>query len=215
MSQNGKKPQKTLIVQYTPRNERSNTKKILDAYIGEIKNSNIERLDLSKDVPDLFLEQNLDAYIHRNYLGQELSSEKKNLLSKMDRMTEQIKSADVVVVAYPMNNFSMPAPVKAWFDSVMLKGETWDAKNGSYVGLMTGKKALAIVTAGGNYEKEPMASWEHALSLTKIEFQFMGYSDVRGILAGGMSGGENAKSLSLENSIKQVQSIAQEWNQEK
>jgi FMN-dependent NADH-azoreductase len=213
MSQNGKKPLKTLIVQYTPRNERSNTKKILDAFLEEIKGSDIEKLDLAKDVPDLFLEQNLDAYIHRNYLGQELSSEKKSLLSKMDRMTEQLKSADVVVVAYPMNNFSMPAPVKAWFDSVMLKGETWDTKNGSYIGLMNGKKALAIVTAGGSYEKEPMASWEHALSLTKIEFQFMGYSDVRGILAGGMSRGEDVKSLSLENSIKQVQSIAQEWNQ--
>ena len=214
MKLDGKKPLKTLIVQYTPRNERSNTKKILDAFIGEIKCSDIEKLDLVKDVPDLFLDQNLDAYIHRNYLGQELSSEKKSSLSKMDRMTEQLKSADVVVVAYPMNNFSMPAPVKAWFDSVMLKGETWDAKNGSYVGLMNGKKALAIVTAGGIYEKEPMVSWEHALSLAKIEFQFMGYSDVRGILASGMNAGEDVKSLSLENSIKQVQSIAQEWNQE-
>ena len=214
MNQNGKKPLKTLIVQYTPRNERSNTKKILDAFIEEIKGSDIEKLDLTKDVPDLFLEQNLDVYIHRNYLGQELPPEKKNLLSKMDRMTAQLKSADVVVVAFPMNNFSMPAPVKAWFDSVMLKGQTWDVKNGSYIGLMNGKKALAIVTAGGNYEKEPMTLWEHALSLTKIEFQFMGYSDVRGILAGGMNAGEDSKSLSLENSIRQVQSIAQEWNQE-
>ena len=41
----------------------------------------------------------------------------------MDRMTEQLKSADIVAIAYPMNNFSMPAPVKAWFDSVMLKGK--------------------------------------------------------------------------------------------
>jgi len=118
-------------------------------------------------------------------------------------MTDQLKSADVVVVAYPMNNFSMPAPVKAWFDSVMLKGQTWYAKDGSYIGLMNGKKAIAIVTSGGIYEKEPMASWEHALSLTKIEFQFMGYSDVRGILAGGMNAGEDVKTSNLKKSIKQ------------
>lgn len=211
MNHNGEKPLKTLIVQYTPRNERSNTKKILDAFIGEIKKSDIERLDLVRDVPDLFSEQNLASYIHRDYLGEELSSEQKSSLSKMDRMTAQLKSADIVVVAFPMFNFSMPATVKAWFDSVMLKRQTWDAKNGSYTGLMNGKKALTIVSSGAVYENGPMASWEHALSLAKTEFQFMGYSDIRGILAGGMNAGEDVKSLNLENSIKQVQAIAQEW----
>ncbi|HEU5221120.1 MAG TPA: NAD(P)H-dependent oxidoreductase [Candidatus Nitrosotalea sp.] len=201
---------KTLIVQYTPRNERSNTKKILDAFIGEIKNSDIEKLDLAKDVPDFFLEDNLNAYIHRDYLGEAISAEQKNSMAKMDRMTEQLKSADIVVVAYPMNNFSMPAAVKAWFDSVMLKGKTWDAKNGSYMGLMTGKKALAVVSAGANYENGQMASWEHAISLSNLEFQFMGYSDIRGILAGGM-GAESTRSSNLEKSIKQAKSIAQEW----
>ncbi|MDR3781838.1 MAG: NAD(P)H-dependent oxidoreductase [Candidatus Nitrosotalea sp.] len=215
MSLNETKPLKTLIVQYTPRNERSNTKKILDAFIGEIKNSDIERLDLVQDVPDLFLEQNLAAYIHRNYLGEELSSEQKNSLSKMDRMTTQLKSADIVTVAFPMNNFSMPAPVKAWFDSVMLKGQTWDVKNERYTGLMNGKKALTIVSSGAIYENGPMTPWEHALSLAKVEFQFMGYSDIRGILAGGMNAGEDVKSLNLEKSIKEVKAIAQEWTREK
>lgn len=205
-----RKSLKTLIVQYTPRNERSNTKKILDAFVGEINNSNVETLDLAKDVPDLFLEKNLAAYISRNYLGETLSAEQKNSMAKMDRMTAQLKSADIVVVAYPMNNFSMPAAVKAWFDSVMLKGQTWDTKNGSYIGLMNGKKALTLVSAGANYEKEPMASWEHALSLTNLEFKFMGYSDVRGILAGGMGAGES-NSLHLEKFVKQAKSIAQEW----
>ncbi len=202
---------KTLIVKYTPRNERSSTKKILDAFVSGIKNSEIEEIDLTKDVPDLFLEKNLAAYIHRNYLGEELDDEQKKILSKMDRMTKQLKSADVVVVAYPMNNFSMPAPVKAWFDSVMLKGETWAVKDGKYLGLMGGKKALALVSAGGMYDQGPMASWEHALSLTKVEFQFMGYSDIRGILAGGMNAGEDTKNTNLEQSISQVRQIAQQW----
>jgi len=202
---------KTLIVKYTPRNERSSTKKMLDAFVSGIKNSEIEEIDLTKDVPDLFLEQNLAAYIHRNYLGKELDDEQKKILGKMDRMTRQLKSADIVVVAYPMNNFSMPAPVKAWFDSVMLKGETWAVKDGKYLGLMGGKKALALVSAGGMYDQGPMASWEHALSLTKVEFQFMGYSDIRGILAGGMNAGEDTKTTNLEQSISQVRQIAQQW----
>ncbi|HJU13416.1 MAG TPA: NAD(P)H-dependent oxidoreductase [Candidatus Nitrosotalea sp.] len=195
---------------YTPRNELSNTRKLLDAFRSGIKNSAVEELSLSRESPDLFLEENLSAYIQRNYLGQNLSPPQKQLMAKMDGMTDQLVNADIVVVAYPMYNFSMPASVKAWFDSVMLKGRTWDARDGRYVGLMRDKKALVLVASGGFYGKEPTASWEHALSLGKVEFQFMGYSDVRGVLAEGMSS-IDAKESSLQASIAEVQKIAQEW----
>lgn len=79
---------------------------------------------------------------------------------------------------------------------------------------MGGKKALALVSAGGMYDQGPMTSWEHALSLTKVEFQFMGYSDIRGILAGGMNAGEDTKNTNLKQSISQVRQIAQQWYSE-
>ncbi|MDE1729163.1 MAG: NAD(P)H-dependent oxidoreductase, partial [Thaumarchaeota archaeon] len=179
-------------------------KKLLNAFKNEIKNSEIEVLDLCTDIPDLFNVESINAYIHRNYLKEELSTEQRNSLAKMDRMTRQIKSADVVVVAFPMHNFSMPASIKAWFDSVMLKGQTWNAVDGKYFGLMSGKKALIIISSGGFYTKEPMISWEHALSLTKIEFQFMGFSDIRGILCEGMNAVDEIQSVNLQKSLGDV-----------
>lgn len=202
---------KTLLVKYTPREERSSSKKLLDAFKIEIKNSEIEILDLCIDVPDLFDSESINAYIHRNYLKEELSQEQKKSLEKMDRMTHQVQSADVVVIAFPMHNFSMPASVKAWFDSIMLKGQTWDAANGKYFGLMDGKKALIIVSSGGFYTSDPMMHWEHAMSLAKIEFQFMGFSDVRGILNEGMNTGGETMSGSIQKSLDAVKKIAMEW----
>ena len=73
-------------------------------------------------------------------------------------------------------------------------------------------KTLLIKYTGGFYSKEPMTAWEHALSLTKLEFQFMGYSEVQGILAEGMNAGDDIKSANLKKSIEQVQSIAQAWH---
>lgn len=204
---------KTLVVKYIPRGERSNTKKILTEFKSKIKNSTIEELDLAKDVPDMFLDDNLMAYIQRDYLKQSLPAEQQNLLSKMDKMTEQVKSSDIVVLAYPMFNFSMPAVVKAWFDSIMLKGQTWNAQDGKYVGLMNGKKALTIVSSGGSYSTGPMKAWEHAVSLSNSEFQFMGFSDVKGILAEGMGGAEDAKSSSLAKAFEEIQAITHEWYQ--
>lgn len=202
---------KTLLVKYTPREERSSSKKLLDAFKNEIKNSEIEILDLCIDVPDLFNSESINAYIHRNYLKEGLSREQKKSLEKMDRMTHQVQSADVVVIAFPMHNFSMPASVKAWFDSIMLKGQTWDAANGKYFGLMGGKKALIIVSSGGFYTIDPMIHWEHAMSLAKIEFQFMGFSDVRGILNEGMNAGGETTSGNIQKSLDAVKKIAMEW----
>ena len=202
---------KTLLVKYTPREERSTSKKLLDAFRNEIKNSQIEVLDLCIDIPDMFDVESMGAYIHRNYLKEDISEEQKKVLKKMDAMTQQIKSADIVVVAFPMHNFSTPAPVKAWFDSVMLKGQTWDASDGKYFGLMEGKKALILVSTGGIYTKEPMISWEHALSLAKIEFQFMGFTDIRAILNEGMNAGDQIQAENLGRSIDTVRKIAKEW----
>ncbi len=179
----------------------------------KVKNSTIEELDLAKDVPDLFLADNLMAYIQRDYLKQDISAEQKSLLSKMDKMIEQVKSSDVVVLAYPMFNFSMPAVVKAWFDSIMLKGHTWNAQDGKYLGLMKGKKALTIVSSGGSYSTGPMKALEHAVSLSNAEFQFMGFSEVKGILAEGMNGAEDAKSSNLTKAFEEIQAIAHEWYQ--
>jgi FMN-dependent NADH-azoreductase len=116
---------KTLIVKYIPRNEQSTTKKLLDVFKEEIGTSDVEELDLVNDVPDMLLDNNLLAHINRNILGQKLSPDEEKLLSKMDRMATQLKSADIVVVAFPMYNFSMPAIVKAWFDSVIQRGVTF------------------------------------------------------------------------------------------
>jgi FMN-dependent NADH-azoreductase len=104
---------KTLIVKYIPRYEQSNTKKLLDVFREEISNSDVEELDLLDDTPDILVDNNLLAYINRNFLGLKLLPNEEKLLSKMDRMAAQLKSADIVVVVFPMYNFSMPSIVKA------------------------------------------------------------------------------------------------------
>jgi FMN-dependent NADH-azoreductase len=204
---------KTLIVKYIPRNEQSNTKKLLDAFCEEIDNSEVEELDLLDDVPDMLFDNNLLAHINRNILGQELLPQEKNLLSKMDRMAAQLKSADNVVVTFPMYNFSMPAIVKAWFDSVIQRGVTFGQRKDGHMVSNDLKKALTLVSCGGVYSNESSSSREHALSLSNLEFQYMGYSDVRGILAEGMAMNEEVRQTNLNKSIRQVRAIAREWYQ--
>jgi FMN-dependent NADH-azoreductase len=207
---------KTLIVKYIPRYEQSNTKKLLDAFRDEISNSDVEELDLLDDTPDILVDNNLLAYINRNFLGLKLLPNEEKLLSKMDRMATQLKFADIVVVAFPMYNFSMPAIVKAWFDSVMQNGVTFGKGNdGQIVISNSGKKALTLISSGGIYSNESFSNREHALSLSNLEFQYMGYSDVRGILAEGMAMNEKVRQTNLNKSIIKVQEIARVWYRKK
>lgn len=202
---------KTLIVKYIPRNEQSNTKKLLDAFCEEIDNSDVEELYLIDDVPDMLLDKNLLAHINRNVLGQELLPDEKKLLSKMDRMAAQLKSADITVMAFPMYNFSMPAIVKAWFDSVIQMGITFGRRKDGHMVSNDAKKALTLVSCGGVYSNESSSSREHAISLSNLEFQFMGYSDVKGILAEGMAMNEEVMQTNLNKSILQARAIARDW----
>ena len=204
---------KTLIVKYIPRNEQSNTKKLLDVFRQEISNSNVEELDLLEDIPDMFLRSNLLAYINRNLLGRKMLPREENLLSKMDRMAAQLKSADIAVVVFPMYNYSMPAIVKAWFDSVIQKGVTFGEKRGDGQMIVSNaeKKALILISSGGVYSNKQFSGREHALSLSIQEFQYMGYSDVRGVLAEGMSMKEEVKQTNLDKSMRQIRAIAREW----
>jgi FMN-dependent NADH-azoreductase len=210
---------KTLIIKYLP-NPRSRTQKLLDAFLEGVSDSEIEELDLCKDVPDLFSPEALEGYFGR-IIGAISRDTPVAALTKMDRMTAQLKSCDIVVLATPIYNFSLPATVKAWFDSVMLQGETFAPNpKGAFLGLMAGKKALALMTAFGTYSIGDGTvgslfgpTYEHGMSLARLEFKFMGFSDIRGVLGEGMSPSktEEAKVLLLDKAIELARSISQEW----
>jgi FMN-dependent NADH-azoreductase len=194
---------KTLVIKYLPREEKSKTKQILDTFIENISGE-IEELDLTKDIPDLLLQENLSAYYKRNYGGEELNEVETKSLTKMDKMTEQFLSANKIVLAYPMYNFSLPATVKAYFDSILQKNKTWDIDNGAYVGLMKGKEALIITSAGGKYP----GNNEFSTSLSKALFKFMGI-EAKIIEAHGL--GYPDAEESLEEAKNKAKIIAKEW----
>lgn len=200
----------TLIVSYLPRGGRSHTRRLLDAFRSEARVGAVEELDLLEDVPDLLLRDQVDAYIRRNYLREEIGPAQRALLATMDRMTAQFKRADIVAVAFPMYNFSMPAVVKAYFDSILQKGETWTIDAGGYRGLMQGKRALILMASGGEYDgdRSPM---EHAVSLARTQFEFMGFEDIETVTAAGVNRFPDRAETIVHAARDEVRRIARAW----
>lgn len=204
----GDGPMKTLIVEYLPRGKRSHTRAVLKAFEEKLKGE-VERLDLLETLPDFFTAERVMAYIRRDYLDAPEGQDGQQL-EGMDRMVAQLKGADVVVLATPMHNFSLPALVKGWFDAIMLKGHTWTIGSEGYEGLMKGKKALVINASGGIYEGD-MAALDHLQALARFEFQFMGFSDVRGVSAGGMNMPDVDTEAAVKAASDRARAVAAEW----
>lgn len=202
---------KILTVSYLPRGERSHTRKLLEAFQSAATGATHVTLDLLRDTPELFTSERLAAYIQRNYLGATLSPAEAARMAGMDRMAAQLVAADAVVLAFPMHNFSFPAPVKAWFDAVMLKGVTWDVTPQGYAGLLQGRKALVLMASGGVYSNAPYTAYEHALSLAKVEFGFMGFSDVRTVTAAGVNMFPDRAAVIVEQACDEARQVAREW----
>lgn len=200
---------KTLIVSYLPRGERSNTKKVLDGFTSAAQGkTTIETLDLIEDTPELLLRDNLMAYIMREYVG-EKKPEYDTILAHADTYITQLKSADNVILAFPMYNFSFPAVVKAWFDLVMLKNHTWDMNESGFIGLLKNKRALIITTSGGDYSAMP--SYEHALSLGQVELGFMGISDITTVTAAGINAKPNEADDIVAAAVGKAADVAKKW----
>jgi FMN-dependent NADH-azoreductase len=199
---------KTLIVSYTPR-EGSNTKKLLDYFVSQISGkTEIEYLDLAEKAPAMLLKEEVNAYVKRNFGGQELSAHEAKILEPIDKMCQQVLDSDYVVLAYPIYNFTFPGPVKCWFDGILQSGKTFKYTERGFEGLLNGKKALAITTSGGDYTSN--SAWDFSTPLVHGEFEFMGM-EAKVVTAGGMSMDEARSKDSLDKAMEKLNHISNEW----
>lgn len=202
--------EKTLLIHYLPRKQESNTKRLVDSFKKHVKGE-FEELDLTMDVPNIFVEKNLAAYFKRDYHGEELNATESKMLEKMDRFAEQVKQTDKIVLAYPMFNFSVPAIVKAYLDSIALKGKTWDTTEEGISGMLEDKKAMILTTSGGTYTDVDNNVVEYSTTLATTIFGFLGVEDIQTVKAEGMYFYPEQKENIIKQAIGKIALIAKQW----
>lgn len=200
---------KVLIVSYTPR-ENSNTKKLLDFTVEKLKsqseklNQTVEftTVDLAREEVPMLQEKELNLYVKRNFGGQVLTAEEEKILKPIDEYCNGILSADLVIVAYPVYNFTFPGPVKCWFDEVLQAGRTFKYTESGFEGMLKGKKAIVITTSGGEYSTN--TAWDFSTPLAHSQFNFMGMDNTV-ITAGGMSFSPEKIQESLSQAMAKIE----------
>jgi len=89
---------------------------------------------------------------HFNYMLEQKHAARLDLAFSPDILgeIEKLKAADLVLFVAPIWWFDMPAMLKGWFDRVLAMGVAWDNDKIYENGLLRGKQAMVVTSAGGS-----------------------------------------------------------------
>lgn len=120
----------------------------------------------------------------------------------------EFQAANIVVIGAALYNFTIPSQLKAWIDRILVAGETFRYGENGPEGLAGDKRVIVALARGGIYsEGSPFASFEHAESLLRNVFAFIGVTRSEFIIAEGLNMGEEARQASLTAALDQARRI--------
>lgn len=142
------------------------------------------------------------------------TSEQATAIAISDELVDEFLTADCYVVGIPMYNFSHPAGFKAYIDQIVRAGRTFSVEaDGSYKGLVTGKKMLIITARSGSYRQgTPAHAYDLQEPYLRLIFGFMGIADITVIHADNLAAGEDARAQSLAQAQTELQAVVQQWS---
>jgi len=102
------------------------------------------------------------------------SAEQQEIISLSDKLVDELIAADTIVLGVPMYNFSPPSTFKAWIDHISRAGRTFKYTETGAVGLLTGKRAVVILSRGGVYSEGPAQAFDFQAGYIKTILGFIG-----------------------------------------
>ena len=118
-----------------------------------------------------------------------------------DLLIDKLLAADVIVIAVPMINFTIPSTLKAWVDHVTRRGRTFVYGESGPKGLVTGKRVILVQAKGGVYSGT-MQPFDFVTPYLKHMLGFLGMTDVRVIDVEGTSLGPEAAERAVAQGMK-------------
>ena len=195
-----------LFISSSPSGAASNSLKIGNEVVETLKHKHPGATVVHRD-----LEAHPLPYINSTWVGavftpaESRSSEQKALLADSDKATQELLSADVIVIASGMNNFGIPATLKSWVDHILRAGLTFKYTETGPVGLVPpGKKLYLIDARGGIYAGAPV---NHQAPYLKDILGFIGITDVHEIVAEGLAYGPEAAEKSIAAAMAAAKAV--------
>lgn len=180
--------------------------RLADAYVGALRAADPTVAVVSRDlarapVPHLTAER----FAAFAAAADERTPAQARLAAESDALVDELRAADVLVLAVPMYNFGVPSTLKAWFDHVARAGLTFRYTERGPQGLLAGKRAVVFATRGGRYAGTPA---DTQTSYIRDFLRFLGIDDVAFVYAEGLALGPDPREAALADAHAAIRGLA-------
>ncbi|MDE1549559.1 FMN-dependent NADH-azoreductase [Jeotgalibaca caeni] len=158
-----------------PANE-SVSSRMFETFLKEVENNpelNVRIYDIFKeDMP--YIGQDLFNAYGKMALGETLNEVEQRLMTANQKARDAFSEADVIVIAFPLWNLTIPARLQTFIDYVFSAGFTFKYDEaGNMVQLQPDKKVILLNARGGIYSTVEMQSMEMSVNYLRNVFAGM------------------------------------------
>ena len=165
-----------LRIDSSAKTEGSKTHELLDMIEREVGRAHVRR-----DLGGVAVPQIDGTWVTANYAKpEERSDAQREALAFSDELVAELQAADLILIALPVYNFTVPGALKAWIDLVCRVGVTFRYTENGPQGLLEGKRAIVAVASGGTKVGSPI---DYATPYMRHVLGFIGITDVTFIVA--------------------------------
>lgn len=187
-----------LRVESSIKGEASVSRRLTDRITARLEAANpgagVTLRDLSKGVPQID-----GAWIGAVFTPAEArNADQAKIAAYSDALLAEVRAADILVIALPVYNFGVPAPLKAWIDHLARKGETFTYTETGPQGLLKGKRAIVALSSDGTKIGSEI---DFASGYIRHMLGFFGITDVEFVAADQMIFNPDATLKSAEAQI--------------
>mgnify|MGYP001451267751 FL=1 len=132
----------------------------------------------------------------------ERTEQHKKMFELSDKLVQELKESDIIIISTPIYNFGPPATLKAWSDlAARVKSTFKYSSDGKQIGLLENKKVYLVITSGGTKigsKDDYLTPWlKHVLN-------FFGINNIQTISADQMSIDYDKSVKNAENQIDKI-----------
>jgi len=139
----------------------------------------------------------------------ERSERQHTIAAESEPLIGEIEAADVIVIAAPMYNFTIPSTLKAWFDHITRAGRTFRYSEKGPEGLLKNKKVFVVTARGGVYTADsPAKAYDFQEPYLRAILGLNGLTDVTFIHVEGQAKGGDTAEAAVAQARKTVREIA-------
>lgn len=179
----------------------------LISYQAANPNDAITELDLFKEnIP--YYGHDVITGIYKEANGMDVTDKEKAGADTANYYMNQFLNSDKVVFAFPLWNFTVPAPLITYISYLSQSGKTFKYTPQGAVGLAGDKKVVLLTARGGDYSSEEMQSSEMALNYMKAILQLWGIDDPQVVVIEGHAQYFDRAEEIIDNGLKETTKTA-------